>query len=118
MNCAYPITMTFRGCLQLETKRTNAKVRIPSQKKLINKIKICNKWHIYFSECNCNDHSDTCTFNPSVYAASGNVSGGVCDNCTHNTEGFQCQFCVPMFYQDPTLELNDPEICKGKYFSN
>ena len=34
VNCAYPITMTFRGCLQRETKRTNAKVRIPSQKKI------------------------------------------------------------------------------------
>jgi hypothetical protein len=49
-----------------------------------------------------------------VYAATGSVSGGVCDNCTHHTVGRQCEFCQEGFYQDPILELNNPEICKRK----
>ena len=67
------------------------------------------------AECNCHDHADSCFFNPYVYAATGNVSGGVCDNCTHNTEGRQCEFCKLGFYQDPALELNHPEICKREF---
>ncbi len=63
-------------------------------------------------ECNCHDHAASCFFNPYVYAATGNVSGGVCDDCMHNTEGRQCEFCKLGFYQDPALDLRHPEICK------
>jgi hypothetical protein len=76
----------------------------------------CCKHFFAISECDCNDHATTCYFNPSVYAATGSVSGGVCDNCTHNTEGRQCEFCKVGFYQDPALPLNHPEICKREFF--
>ena len=66
----------------------------------------------YDPECNCNDHADSCFFNPYVYAATGNVSGGVCENCMHNTEGRQCEFCKLGYYQDPEHQINHPDVCK------
>lgn len=47
-----------------------------------------------------------------VYLASGNVSGGVCDRCQHNTAGHHCELCRPFFYRDPTKDLQDPDVCR------
>lgn len=66
------------------------------------------------SECNCNNHAAMCHFDQRVYEATGFVSGGVCDDCAHNTEGRNCEQCVPYYYQDPERELYDPEICQRK----
>ena len=69
---------------------------------------------VSFAECNCNGHSRTCHFDPAVYEYTGRVSGGVCDNCLHNTRGRQCDECLPRFYRDPRLPINHPEVCKGE----
>ena len=70
---------------------------------------------LFISECNCHDHAESCFFNPYVYDATGKVSGGVCENCLHNTEGRQCEFCKLGFFQDPALDLNHQEICKREF---
>uniref|UniRef100_A0A0P4W557 Laminin subunit beta-1 n=1 Tax=Scylla olivacea TaxID=85551 RepID=A0A0P4W557_SCYOL len=62
--------------------------------------------------CNCNNHAAMCHFDPQVYEATGFVSGGVCDDCAHNTQGRNCEECIPYYYQDPDRELYDPEICQ------
>lgn len=49
-----------------------------------------------------------------VYLATGNVHGGVCDECQHNTMGQHCQFCKPFYYKDPTKDIRDPGMCRGK----
>ncbi|KAG8127910.1 hypothetical protein E2320_014811 [Naja naja] len=64
-------------------------------------------------KCNCNQHSEQCHFDMAVYLATGNVSGGVCDQCQHNTMGHHCQFCKPFYYKDPTKDIRDPGMCRA-----
>uniref|UniRef100_A0A8C3RNB2 Netrin-1 n=1 Tax=Chelydra serpentina TaxID=8475 RepID=A0A8C3RNB2_CHESE len=63
-------------------------------------------------KCRCHNHADSCHFNLSVWLASGKHSGGVCDNCKHNTEGHRCQRCKPGFYRDRGKPMSSPEVCK------
>lgn len=61
--------------------------------------------------CNCNGHASRCHFDRAVYEASGFVSGGVCDDCQHNTEGRDCGACAAYFYRDYAREMSDPYVC-------
>ncbi|NXI14569.1 LAMB3 protein, partial [Irena cyanogastra] len=61
--------------------------------------------------CDCNGHSSSCHFDPELYRASGGASGGVCDNCQHNTEGNNCERCKTNYFRDVRRELSHPEAC-------
>ncbi|KAG8508491.1 Laminin subunit beta-4 [Galemys pyrenaicus] len=61
--------------------------------------------------CRCNSHSERCHFDMTVYLASGGLSGGVCEDCQHNTEGQHCDRCSPLFYRDPLKAISDPYAC-------
>ncbi|KPM03150.1 laminin subunit beta-1-like protein [Sarcoptes scabiei] len=63
-------------------------------------------------KCECNNHASRCHFDMAVYQASNNVSGGVCDDCQHNTMGVHCELCRPSFYRDPNRRLDDPYVCQ------
>lgn len=62
--------------------------------------------------CTCNNHATSCHFDYAVYNLTGKISGGVCDDCQHNTMGRNCELCKPHFYQDPNLDIQNPDICK------
>ncbi|XP_054836950.1 laminin subunit beta-3 [Eublepharis macularius] len=61
--------------------------------------------------CNCNGHSNKCYFDPAVYQASGGVSGGVCEDCQHNTAGRNCEHCKTYFFRNRRYDLSHPEAC-------
>ncbi|XP_070558524.1 netrin-4-like [Ptychodera flava] len=61
--------------------------------------------------CECNGHADSCHFDPEVWSQSRQVSGGVCDDCKHNTRGRQCEKCKPGYYRSTSKDLTDPEVC-------
>ncbi|XP_053600524.1 laminin subunit beta-1 [Plodia interpunctella] len=63
-------------------------------------------------QCTCNNHATKCHFDAAVYNKTGKKSGGVCDNCQHNTMGINCERCEPKFYKDPNLDIQSPDICK------
>lgn len=60
--------------------------------------------------CNCNQHSRSCHFDQAVFVASGNVSGGICHDCSDNTYGKNCERCKEFFYRDSHRPLSDPCI--------
>ncbi|XP_015680452.1 netrin-4-like [Protobothrops mucrosquamatus] len=64
-------------------------------------------------KCRCHHRADSCHFDQKVWLASGKKSGGICDNCKHNTEGFRCQRCKPGFYRDRAKPITSPDICKA-----
>ncbi|KAH0618918.1 hypothetical protein JD844_018460 [Phrynosoma platyrhinos] len=61
--------------------------------------------------CNCNGHSNKCHFDPAVYEANGGVSGGVCEDCQHNTAGQHCEHCKTNFFHNRRYDLSHPEVC-------
>ncbi|PAV69963.1 hypothetical protein WR25_10914 [Diploscapter pachys] len=62
-------------------------------------------------QCECNRHATRCHFDRAVYEQSGFVSGGVCDDCAHNTQGKNCEQCKPFFYRDPRRPIYDQYVC-------
>lgn len=66
------------------------------------------------SECECHGHADGCHFSQRTWLSSGGTSGGVCDDCRHNTVGRRCHRCRHGYHRHPSLPLNSPHACTRK----
>jgi hypothetical protein len=64
--------------------------------------------YLTFIECMCNGHANDCEYNTTQ-------SSAVCLSCMDNTTGNNCELCLPGFYQDENVLLNDPAICICKF---
>ncbi|KAM3620908.1 uncharacterized protein V6R79_003592 [Siganus canaliculatus] len=62
-------------------------------------------------KCQCHDHADSCHFSQRAWLSTGGTSGGVCDECRHNTAGRRCQRCRHGYHRNPSLPLNSPHAC-------
>lgn len=63
-------------------------------------------------KCKCNGHAKSCHFSRRLWLATGRQSGGVCDDCRHNTEGRHCQNCKKGFFRDPSRPKTAPDSCR------
>lgn len=61
--------------------------------------------------CECNNHAQSCNFDRMVFEASGQRSGGVCDNCMHHTTGPKCDRCAPGYQPNPRSRMDRPDAC-------
>ncbi|TKS70982.1 Netrin-4 Beta-netrin Hepar-derived netrin-like protein [Collichthys lucidus] len=62
-------------------------------------------------KCQCHGHADSCHFSQRAWLSSGLTSGGICDDCRHNTVGRRCQRCRHGYHRRPSLPLNSPHTC-------
>ncbi|XP_012934029.1 laminin subunit beta-3 isoform X2 [Heterocephalus glaber] len=61
--------------------------------------------------CDCSGHSETCHFDPAVFAASQGAHGGVCDNCRDHTEGQNCERCQLHYFRNRRPGAPAGETC-------
>ncbi|KAK3512713.1 hypothetical protein QTP70_023143 [Hemibagrus guttatus] len=62
-------------------------------------------------KCECHGHAESCHFSRRVWRSTGGASGGVCDDCRHNTAGRKCQRCRPGYRRHPARPLDSPQAC-------
>ncbi|XP_037620786.1 laminin subunit beta-3-like isoform X1 [Sebastes umbrosus] len=61
--------------------------------------------------CDCNNHAQRCRFDQAVYEASGQRSGGVCENCLHHTTGPKCDQCAQGYQPNPNSRMDRSDAC-------
>lgn len=69
-------------------------------------------------KCQCNNHARSCHFDPELFKNTNYTSGGVCDDCQHNTFGTNCENCKENFWRDPERPKDDILTCKRNFSFN
>lgn len=67
--------------------------------------------------CECNGHATSCHFSEARFRETNGLSGGVCNNCMHNTEGDNCERCKQNYYHDTNIPFTEPGACKRNFLN-
>ncbi|CAG9860176.1 unnamed protein product [Phyllotreta striolata] len=69
--------------------------------------------------CNCFGHSDTCVYDEEIDRKRLSLDihgkydgGGVCKNCRDNTDGINCNKCVPKYFRPYHKHWNETDVCQ------
>ncbi|XP_046731276.1 netrin-4 isoform X2 [Silurus meridionalis] len=62
-------------------------------------------------KCECHGHANKCHFSQRVWISTGGTSGGVCDNCKHNTMGRKCHRCRLGYRRQLGRPLHSHQAC-------
>ncbi|XP_058131204.1 usherin [Dasypus novemcinctus] len=65
--------------------------------------------------CECNSHSRSCHYDITVDPfpfEHRRGSGGVCDDCEHNTTGRNCELCKDYFFREVGADPSAIDVCK------
>ncbi|XP_062842843.1 netrin-4 isoform X2 [Trichomycterus rosablanca] len=62
-------------------------------------------------KCECHGHARSCHFSQRVWNSTRGTSGGVCDDCQHNTAGRRCQRCRPGYRRHSARPIDSPQAC-------
>ncbi|XP_024909101.1 netrin-G2 [Cynoglossus semilaevis] len=60
------------------------------------------------ANCDCNGHSNRCSYIDFINVIT-------CVSCKHNTRGQNCQYCRLGYYRNPSLSLDDENVCVGQW---
>lgn len=75
-----------------------------------------NDWpwrpHSECKQCQCNNHAQKCKFSWKLFEQSNRTSGGVCEECLHNTRGAKCHLCQMGFVKQSDKKMDDLEACQ------
>ena len=73
------------------------------------------------SACECYGHATECEYDEDIDNRGLSIDiygsyegGGVCKNCTDNTQGINCDQCVHGFYRPLGKSLSDKDVCQRK----
>lgn len=110
-------TTIYRGNRPSADRRTHADVSVADQRFFVAILIRVPFTFWTFTGCNCNNHATSCHHDAAVFELTGRTSGGVCDGCTDNTMGRNCEQCKQYFYQDPTKPFSDRDVCLRTGFS-
>ncbi|XP_065059495.1 laminin subunit alpha-like [Rhopilema esculentum] len=68
--------------------------------------------------CNCHGHASSCVYNQTVANSRLSLNstgfysgGGVCQNCTRNTTGINCETCIPLFFRAVGKSRSAIDVC-------
>lgn len=64
--------------------------------------------HLAGPDCECYGHSNRCSYIDFLNVVT-------CVSCKHNTRGQHCQHCRLGYYRNGSAELDDENVCIGKW---
>ncbi|XP_065059493.1 laminin subunit alpha-2-like [Rhopilema esculentum] len=73
---------------------------------------------LFHLACNCHGHASSCVYNQTVANSRLSLNstgfysgGGVCQNCTRNTTGINCETCIPLFFRAVGKSRSAIDVC-------